>query len=67
MSLMHFACVMCRCLEAAAKGLGMKVMTTNSDSSRQELEQLLQQSDVVSLHVPLNHQTQVNVVQVVPF
>lgn len=46
-----------KCMAAAAQGLGMKVLSTNSNSSREELEQLLQQSDVVSLHCPMNPQT----------
>jgi hypothetical protein len=48
-----------RCLAAAAGGLGMQVVSTDSGSSRQQLEQLLQQSDVVSMHCPLNEATQV--------
>uniref|UniRef100_A0A383V9Z4 D-isomer specific 2-hydroxyacid dehydrogenase NAD-binding domain-containing protein n=1 Tax=Tetradesmus obliquus TaxID=3088 RepID=A0A383V9Z4_TETOB len=46
-----------KCLAAAAQGLGMKLLFTDSGSSRQQLELLLQQSDVVSLHCPLNQQT----------
>lgn len=46
-----------RCMAAAAQGLGMKVISTDSSSSRDDLEQLLQQSDVVSLHCPLNAET----------
>jgi phosphoglycerate dehydrogenase-like enzyme len=36
----------------------MSVLSTTSTSSRQEFEQLLQQSDVVSLHCPLSASTQ---------
>ncbi|KAF6261226.1 hypothetical protein COO60DRAFT_1636971 [Scenedesmus sp. NREL 46B-D3] len=35
-----------KCLAAAAQGLGMQVLSTDSGSSRQQLEELLQQSDV---------------------
>lgn len=38
----------------------MKLLSTDSGSSRQQLEQLLQQSDVVSLHCPLNQQSTVS-------
>jgi hypothetical protein len=37
----------------------MQVVSTDSRSSRQQLEQLLQQSDVVSVHCPLNEATKV--------
>lgn len=46
-----------RCLAASAAALGMTVLSTNSSSSREELESLLRQSDVVSLHCQLNAST----------
>lgn len=46
-----------KCMAAAAAGLGMKVISTDSRSTHEDLEQLLQQSDVVSLHCQLNHRT----------
>lgn len=46
-----------RVAEIAKKGLGMNVISVNSKSSRQELEILLEQSDVLSLHVPINEKT----------
>jgi hypothetical protein len=41
----------------------MQVISTDSSSSRQQLEQLLQQSDVVSMHCPLNEATQVRLLR----
>jgi lactate dehydrogenase-like 2-hydroxyacid dehydrogenase len=41
----------------------MHVVSTDSRSSRQQLEQLLQQSDVVSMHCPLNDATQVRLLR----
>jgi phosphoglycerate dehydrogenase-like enzyme len=38
------------CLAAAARGLGMQVVSVGSRSSRPEFERLLRDSDVVSLH-----------------
>ena len=35
----------------------MKILTCNSHSTRDELENLLKNSDIVSLHVPLNDKT----------
>lgn len=40
-----------------AQALGMRVIGTHSASTRQELETLLQSSDIVSLHLPLNAAT----------
>lgn len=45
------------CLAAAAQGLGMKVLSVNSKSGREELEALLRGSDIVSLHCPLTPAT----------
>ena len=39
------------------EALGMKILTCNSHSTRDELENLLKNSDIVSLHVPLNDKT----------
>eukprot|EP00775_Hariotina_reticulata_P013454 gene13454-13580_t len=47
-----------RCLETSARALGMSILSTTSNSSRQEFEHLLQQSDVVSLHCPMSPSTQ---------
>ena len=44
-------------LGRAAEALGMRVMSVRSTSSRQELEDLLEQSDYVSLHCPLTPAT----------
>lgn len=45
------------CLAAAAKGLGMRVLSVGSQSPRAELEALLRAGDVVSLHCQLNAKT----------
>ena len=37
--------------------LGMRVITCNSRSTREELQALLKESDIVSLHVPLTEKT----------
>ncbi|KAF8058046.1 gyaR [Scenedesmus sp. PABB004] len=47
-----------RRLQAAAEGLGMRVLATRSGSGRAELEALLRAADVVSLHTQLTAQTQ---------
>lgn len=44
-------------LARAAEALGMEVLSVRSTSSRAELEQLLNRSDFVSLHLPLNPTT----------
>lgn len=41
----------------AKEGLDMNVISVNSKSSRREFETLLKQSDVISLHVPVNEKT----------
>jgi glyoxylate reductase len=40
-----------------AEGFELRVLSTRSRSSERELEQLLQQSDVVTIHAPLTPQT----------
>lgn len=46
-----------RVAEIAEKGFGVKVLYTNSKSSRADLEELLRESDIVSVNAPLNDQT----------
>lgn len=46
-----------RVSEIACSGFGMNIISVNSKSSRDDLEQLLRQSDYISLHVPLNQDT----------
>jgi phosphoglycerate dehydrogenase-like enzyme len=46
-----------RALERAARGLGMEVQGLASQSSREDLERLLRESHVVSIHCPLNERT----------
>ncbi|RJR16288.1 hypothetical protein C4579_00425 [Candidatus Microgenomates bacterium] len=43
--------------EIANKGFSMKVIYTDRNSSREDLELLLQSSDVISVNAPLNNQT----------
>lgn len=43
--------------EIASKGLGMKILWTNSESNRSELEKLLKNSDVISVNTPLTDKT----------
>jgi phosphoglycerate dehydrogenase-like enzyme len=47
-----------RVAEIAKNGLGMNVIYTDADSTREDLEDVLKQSDVISIHVPLTSQTQ---------
>jgi glyoxylate reductase len=46
------------CLAAACQALGMRVLHTTSTSTRAELEQLLRESDVISLHAHLTPETE---------
>lgn len=46
-----------RVAEIAQHGFGMKILFTNSTSSRKDLEKLLRVSDVISINAPLNEQT----------
>lgn len=43
--------------EIAQKGFGMNLRFINSRSSRKDLEDLLRQSDIISINAPLNRQT----------
>ena len=45
------------CLAAACQALGMRVLGTNSSSTRAELEELLKEADVISLHAHLTPET----------
>ena len=44
-------------LAKTAEAIGMTVIGTNSRSNRSDLENLLQQSDIVSLHCPVTSKT----------
>ena len=44
-------------LAKTAEAIGMRVIGTNSKSSRLDLESLLQQADIVSLHCPVTPKT----------
>ncbi len=43
--------------EIAEKGFGMKILFANSSTSREEFENLLKTSDVISINAPLNEKT----------
>lgn len=46
-----------RVAEILEKGFQAKILYTNSASSREELEQLLRESDIISINAPLNDKT----------
>lgn len=46
-----------RVAEIAKNGFGMKIMFVNSQSSRKDFENLLKQSDFISIHTPLTEKT----------
>lgn len=46
-----------RVAEIAEQGFGMKILFTNSSSTRGNLEKLLKESDCISVNAPLNNKT----------